>query len=383
MDFVKDFKITKEPGSQVKITGEIPFEHLEKHRAAALKSLGKNLKIDGFRAGHVPEKVLMERIGEMNLISEMAERALASVYPKTIVEHKVEAIGHPQIKITKIAANNPLGFTATVAVVPEIKLPDYKKLATEVNKDKESAEVSEVEVEKQIEDILRQKAAYEKLQAKAAKVGSPGSSSVEPQTHTHADGTVHEGPAHDHDEPIENTADLKIPELNDEVVKTLGQPGQFENVADFKKKLREHLEIQKKQETEAKHRVKLTDKIIEGSQFELPQILIDSELNQMFAQMESDLKRANMKLDDYFTHIKKTKDDLKKEWMPAAEKRARLQLVLNEIAKVEKIEPEKEALEKEVKHLLEHYKDADEMRVLIYVASVLTNEAVMRLLESR
>lgn len=376
MDFVKDFKVTKESGSQVKISGEIPFEHLEKHRAAALKSLGKNLKIDGFRAGHIPEKVLMERIGEMNLISEMAERALASVYPKAVMEHKLEAIGHPQIAITKIAKDNPLGFTATVAVVPEIKLPDYKKLATEVNKNKETAEVSEVEVEKQIEDILRSKAAYERLQHKAQK-------------HTHADGTVHEGPAHGEgtmDLPTpesekEKVEETKIPELTDELVKTLGQPGQFENVADFKKKLREHLEITKKQEMGAKHRARLTDKIIEDSQFELPQILIDSELNQMFAQMENDLKRANLKSEDYLAHIKKTKEDLKKEWTPAAEKRARLQLVLNEIAKVEKIEPDKEALEKEVKHLLEHYKDADEMRVRIYVASVLTNEAVMKLLE--
>ena len=381
MDFVKDFTVAKETGSQVKIAGEIPFEHLEKHRGAALKELGKKVKIDGFREGHVPEKVLIERIGEMNLISEMAERALASVYPKAIVEHKIEAIGHPQIQITKIAANNPLGFTATVAVVPEIKLPDYKKLAAAVNKDKESVEVNEVEVEKQIEDILRQKAAYERLQAKAAKGGSPGSPAEEPQTHTHADGTVHEGPAHDHDEPVENVADLKIPELNDELVKTLGALGQFETVADFKKKLREHLEITKKQEMLAKHRAKLTDKIIEDSQFELPQILIDSELNQMFAQTESDLKRANMKMEEYFKHIKKTREDLVKEWAPAAEKRARLQLVLNEIAKVEKIEPDKEALEKEVKHLLEHYKDADEMRVRIYVASVLQNEAVMKLLE--
>lgn len=376
MDFINNFTVTKETGSRVKIEGEIPFLHLEKHRSAALKALGKNLKIDGFREGHIPEKILIERIGEMNLISEMAERALASVYPQAIVEYKIEAIGHPQIQITKIAANNPLGFTATVAVVPEIKLPDYKKLAAEINKDKESADVSEVEVEKQIEDILRSKAAYERLQAKAQK-------------HTHADGTVHDGPAHGEgtvdlptpESESEKKEELKIPELTDEVAKTLGQPGQFENVADFKKKLREHLEIQKKQEVEARHRAKLTDKIIEESSFELPQILIDSELNQMFAQMEADLKRSNLKMEDYFAHIKKTKEDLRKEWTPSAEKRAKLQLVLNEIAEVEKIEPDKEQLEKEVRHLLEHYKDADEMRVRIYVSSVLTNEAVMRMLE--
>ena len=68
---------------------------------------------------------------------------------------------------------------------------------------------------------------------------------------------------------------------------------------------------------------------------DLPQVLIDSELGQMFAQMEEDIKRAGLQFDDYLAHIKKTKEELAAEWKPLAEKRAKLQLVLNEIAKGE------------------------------------------------
>jgi FKBP-type peptidyl-prolyl cis-trans isomerase (trigger factor) len=101
----------------------------------------------------------------------------------------------------------------------------------------------------------------------------------------------------------------------------------------------------------------------------------------MLAQMEEDLKRANLKMDDYLVHIKKTPEELRTEWLPMAEKRAKLQLVLNEIAKKESITPKPEELEGEVKTLLAQFKDADESRVRTYVDSVLTNEAVMQMLE--
>lgn len=375
-DFVKNFSITKEAGSTVNVTGEIPETELKKHRAAALKTLGEHVKVDGFRPGHLPESVLVSKVGELNVLNEMAERALANIYPIILAEHKIDAIGHPQVSITKIAAGSPLGFAITISVMPEITLPDYKTLSHEMNQSKDETLVTDEDIEEQIKNILRQKAAYERLQNKA--------SSGEKETHTHEDGTVHEGPAHnDNSEPVEDIEDLPTPELTDDLVKTLGTPGQFENVADFKTKLREHLTIEKTRDGIALHRAALTDKIIEGSTFELPQIMIDSELNQMFAQMDEDIKRAGLKMDDYLTHIKKTRDDLKTEWTPAAEKRARLQLVLNEIAKQEKIEPEMEKLETETKHLLEHYKDADQNRVRIYVASVLQNEAVMKFLESQ
>ncbi len=367
IDFKKAFTVEKQEGSQVKITGEIPYSELLEERAGAIKALGKNVKIDGFRAGKVPEAVLVKNIGEMAILAEMAERAIAHMYPHILEEHDIDAIGYPQISITKIAPENPLGFTATVAVLPTITLPDYKALAKTVNAAKESTEVTDADVDKQINDILRQKAAYERLQKKAAaKAESTDSNEVI-------------------EEPLETEADLAklpIPELTDEVVATLGQPGQFSTVEDFKAKIREHLAIEKKQMVESAHRAKITDTIIEASVMDIPQVLIDSELNQMFAQMNEDLERSNLKMDDYLKHINKTQDDLKKDWTPAADKRARLQLVLNEIAKKEEVKPDQTQLEAQVKQLTDQYKDADKHRVEIYVASVMTNEAVMKMLES-
>jgi trigger factor len=315
----------------------------------------------------------------MAVLVEAAERAIQHHYGHIVEAHALDVIGYPKIDITKIAPENPLGFTATVAILPTITLPDYRTLAKDTNQQKSAVTVTEADVEDQISDILRRKVAYERLQAKAAK-----------QAATTPDGTTTLPTPKTVDEsnetPIETEEDLKklpLPALTDELVATLGQPGQFSNVADFKAKIREHLEIEKQREAEAKHRATLTDTIISGTTVELPQILIDTELGQMFAHMEEDLERAHLKMDDYLAHVKKTREDLKTEWTPAAEKRAKLQLVLNEIAKKENITPDETQLNEQVAQLKKQYKDADERRVRIYVASVMTNEAVMKFLESQ
>lgn len=359
VNFKTAFTIEQLPDSEIKISGELPYVELEAERTAAIVELGRNVEIDGFRKGNVPQAVLEKRLGEMTILAEMAERAIAHAYPHILDEHDIQAIGHPKIEITKIAPQNPLGFTATVAVIPTFSLPKYDEIAKEVNKNRPSDEVTDEEITEKINDILRQKAAYERLQAKAQ---------------------VTEEEAIQTEEDIENK--LVIPELTDEVAISLGQPGQFTGVEDLKTKLREHLEIEKQNENIAKHRGELTDKIVDVTEITLPKVLIESEIHQMFAQMQEDLDRANLKMDDYLSHIKKTREELTTEWEPAAIKRAKLQLVLNEIAKKENLTPDMEKVEEQTKILMERFKDADQHRVRIYVASVLMNEEVMKKLES-
>jgi len=377
VDWNKDFTVDTLDKSQVKISGELPFSELAAQRSAAIKNLGKNVKIDGFRAGKVPEAMLIEKIGETALLTEMAERALAHAYRHIIDAHKLDVLGYPQIQITKLAPDTPLAFTATVAVVPDITLPDYQTIASKINQNKASAEVSDADVEAQIEQIMRQRMAYERLQKKAAANAEEKNVDVSDTTELPTPESE-AAKAEDDFDP----ATAPLPELTNEYVKGLGQPGQFESVEDFKAKLREHLTIEKERETAAAHRAKITDAIIDATDLTLPDVLIEGELKQMWSQMEEDIARANMKMDEYLTHIKKTEEELKTEWRPAAEKRAKLQLILNQIAEQENIKPDQQQLDEHVKQLMEQYQDADETRVRVYVASVLTNEEVMKFLEN-
>lgn len=369
-DWKQAFQVESLENSEVKITGELPYAELASERTAAVTALGKNIELDGFRKGHIPTPILEKHLGEMTILGEMAERAVASAYPKIIKAHDLDVIGQPKIEVTKLAPDNPFAFTVTVAVVPEIGLPDYETIAKDINRGRPSDEVTDGELADKITEIGKQKRAYDRMQELAtAEAEAP------------ADEEGKKASMEDIRKKVDEEQDAPLPELTDEYVKTLGQEGQFESVDDFKTKLREHLEIEKVRENATKHRAEITDAIIEKTDLTLPQVLIDSELQQMWAQMTDDIERNNLKMDDYLTHIKKTKDELFTEWQPAAEKRAKLQLVLNEIARVRELKPDETEVETQAAQLMEQFKDADKHRVTLYVASMLLNEQVMKELE--
>ena len=121
--------VKKLPRSIVEIEGELEAEVFESYLDKALKKLGEQVEVPGFRKGKVPENILMSQLPESKILEEMAELALADHYPKIIEEHKIDAISRPEVAITKLARKNPLGFKILTSVLPEIKLPDYKKLA--------------------------------------------------------------------------------------------------------------------------------------------------------------------------------------------------------------------------------------------------------------
>ncbi len=103
----------------------------------------------------------------------------------------------------------------------------------------------------------------------------------------------------------------------------------------------------------------------------------------MEGQFKSDIANMGMQPEDYLKHIKKTWEDLRKEWMPEAEKRAKTQVVLQKISLEEKLEAKKEDIETEVKKLSEEYKDADPERIRAYIEMVLSNEEVVKFLEKQ
>ncbi len=368
------FFVEKKPRSLVVIKGEIPEEELKSHEGHVLAHMGQDVEMKGFRKGHIPENMLRKQIGEMALLSEVAEHTLSHLYPSMLKHFKLDAIGRPSINVEKLAPGNPFGFSVEVAVIPEFTAPDYKALAHGVNENKGTATITDEDVQKAIENVQRQKIAYDRLQEKARQ-----KQTTEQAT---KDGLTLPTPetVSDKNETDEDTSKLPVPELTEEYVKTLGA---FETIDAFKTQIRVHLEKEKMDEVVGKHRAALTDALIEKMDIDLPQVLLDSELSQMFGQMEEDLSRAGLTIEGYLEHVKKTREDMIKEWTPAAEKRAKTQLLLNKIAEEEAIVPSAEEIEREANLILEQYKDADRTRVRIYVASVLQNGEVMKFLESQ
>lgn len=331
-------EIKKLPKSEIEITGSLPAEDFEKFRAGAIKHVGEHAKLPGFRPGHVPANVLATTIGEMPILEEMAERALDEHYPAILRENKIDAIGRPTITITKLAVNNPFGFKIQVAVLPEITLPDYKKITGEKTKIT-PAEVTDEDIEKVITDIRKQ----------------------------------HATPKPDAEGEVED-----LPLLDEALLKSLGD---FKTVDELKEKIKENLTKEKEQRAREMRRMEILKSVTEKTEMELPDILVRSELERMLSQFKYDVSQMGIKFEDYLKHVKKTEEEIRKEWEKDAENKAKGQLVLSKIAQVEKLTPDETVVTEQVKQLMEHYADADELNTTAYVKMVLTNEKVFDFLE--
>jgi len=152
--------IKRLPQSEIEITADMPATVFDVYRQAALKNINESITIDGFRKGNVPEKVLLAKVGEKTVLEEMAELALSDAYPAIVIDHTLDPVGRPEISITKMAVGNPLEFKIRTAIMPEVKLGDYKKIAkeafalkSETNKKDGTDEKSAVS-EKEIDEAL-------------------------------------------------------------------------------------------------------------------------------------------------------------------------------------------------------------------------------------
>src|SRR3989344_591165 len=124
-------ELKKLPKSQIEIDFELTEEEFKKHIDRALDHLKSHVKVDGFRKGHVPAEMVEKKVGNENLLMEAGELAVKESYTRFVNENDLEPIGQPEVQIKKIAKGSPFLFTAKVSVLPDLELPDYKKIAEE------------------------------------------------------------------------------------------------------------------------------------------------------------------------------------------------------------------------------------------------------------
>jgi FKBP-type peptidyl-prolyl cis-trans isomerase (trigger factor) len=345
-----NIKVTKLPKSEAEITGEISADFLAQTREKVIKEITKNAELPGFRKGKVPEATVIQKVGEKAILEDAANNAVEELYGEIIKETGLDIVGTPNLTITKLALGNPLEFKIVATLYPEFSLPEYKALAKEVLQKPDELQVTE----KDIDDVV-----------------------MEIRKH-HAHMQMHKDGSSDHTHgPIE---EKDLPELTDELVK---QFGDFADVSDFRLKIRDNVAQEKIGRAKEKKRIEIIEAIMDKVEVEIPNVMVQNELEKMMAQFKNDVAQTGMEFDEYLKVAKKTEEEIKKEWEEIASKKAKAQLVVGRIAEVEKISPEKERLEQEVKRILDVHKDADPFRVQMYVATMLLNEKVFTFLESQ
>jgi trigger factor len=359
-------KVKKLQKSEVELEISLPADFLNSARKKAVENLGNSMEIAGFRKGHIPEKIVLEKAGENMILEEAADILLKEHFPKIVTQEKLDIIGRPNISITKLALGNPVEFKAVFAVIPEFKLPDYKKISKEIL-DKEAKKEEKTEAtNKEVDDVLLQirknKAHFDWHEAHKNEKG------------------------HNHPE----IKDEDLPLLDDELAKAAGN---FKNLDELKEKVKQNIVTEKNARKTEKTRAEIMEGLVKNTEIDLPEILVENEIEKSLAQMKNDIERAGMKWNEYLAQVKKTdlsaealakaEEDLRKDLRKSSENKAKIQLIFNKIAEAEKLEPNKEILENEVKEVMKHYPEAAEINARVYVATILLNSEVLKLLENQ
>jgi FKBP-type peptidyl-prolyl cis-trans isomerase (trigger factor) len=146
-------------------------------------------------------------------------------------------------------------------------------------------------------------------------------------------------------------------------------------------RVKENLTEEKKFRAREKKRLKIVEELVKATDITVPKVIVESEMEKMFLQFKDDVERVGMKFDEYLANLKKTPEEIKKEWEPQAKDRAKAEMIVAKISEKEKIEPTPEEVEHEAKHVLSHYPDADPLRVRIYVFTMIRNQKVLEYLE--
>jgi trigger factor len=422
-------EIKKLPKSQVEFTVKVPAAEFDKFLDEAAGHLSEGVKIDGFRPGKAPRNIVEQKVGAEKILAHGAEHAVKKTYVDTVVKEKIDTVGEPKITITKIAKGNDLEYKATVAVMPQVSLSNYRKDAKSIEKPK-AEQAKEEQIQKEIENLQNSRAKLVTVRREAKK-----GDRVEIDFEVNVDGKLIEGgQAKNHPLTIgenyfipgfeDNLIGMKegdekefelefpkdyhqkelagkparfkvkiglvqekeLPKIDDEFAKGLGK---FENVEALKKSLREGIELEQKNKAKEKWRTEVIEKIAAESEIELPEILVEQELEKMMAEFEQNIASMGLKLETYLENIKKSKSEITKGWKETAEKRVRAALVLKEIAAAENIEVPAGEIEEEMNRVMAYYKSVPEMekqvdmeRLYNYTKGILANEKVFQFLES-
>lgn len=322
----------------------MPFTEVEKKKEDVVKDFADNAEIEGFRKGKAPIKVVEKKIGEGKIIQEASQKVINDVFPEILKKEKIQIIGYPSISVTKLASGNDFEFTIEMTTYPEVKLPDYKKIAKGVKKDE--VKVGDEDIKKVEDNLLA-------MQNQMAHQG-----------HEHK-----EGEKCDHKEATE---------LTDNFVKQLGP---FKDVLEFKKKLKEDLKKEKEAQVISKHRGDIAEKILAELKMNIPEILVNAELDKIMAQVKDDIQKNGKDFKKYLEEQKKDEVQLRDSFRGEGEKRAKIEVVLKEIARKEKIEVDKKKIEEQVENIVKAHGEENLENIKLYVQNIMINEEVMKFLE--
>ena len=415
------------PSSEVELTIEIPPAEYQKFMLSGAKQLSETLKIEGFRPGHAPYDIVSKKVGEGAILEQALSEIITHTFVDAVNQKKLDTLGQPEINVEKMAPGNDLVYTAKVAILPSITLPDFSVL----HLDQPKVEVSEKELAEFLERLAKSRAAeilenrpaenndLVKLDYQISLAGVPQENATQKDfsvflgEHHMVPGFEQEivglsageqkkfsltfpkdyfqknfaGKACEFDITVKGVYRLDVPAIDDTFAKSLGQ---FKNLDELKKQITDNLLSEKKLATDRQLENDLLKLVIEKISFPaLPEKLIDNELHIMMHELEDDLTNKGLALSTWLANMNKTEDEFKKDLRPQAELRAKSILTVRAIIKEQKISAGADEIDAEIQKLTSLYTDDESLaelkspRYRDYLSQTVANKKVIDWLKEK
>ena len=397
-------QVEKLENNTAKLTIEVPAEEFDKVIQTAYQKNKNKFNVPGFRKGKVPYAMVEKMYGAGVFYEEAANELIPDAYANAAAESELEIVARPEINVTQIEKGKPFVFEAEVTLKPEIKLGKYKGVKVEAM----DTTVTDEDVAAELDKVKEQNARLVAADDKAVEDGDQTTIDFE----GFVDGVAFEG-GKGEDYPLtigshsfidtfeeqligkkvgeevevnvtfpeqyqaEELAgkpamfkvtikEIKVkeyPELDDDFAQDVSE---FDTLDEYKADIKKNLEEKKAQEAEADKESKVIEAIVNDSEMDIPEKMIEAQSQQMVEEFAQNIAMQGISFDQYMQFTGTTVDQLTEQVKPQAEARVQSSLVLEAIVKAEKIEASDEEFDEEIKRMAERYQmEADKVNELL------------------
>ncbi len=384
--------VNKLENSKVEVICDVDELTWKDAQSKAFQKLASELEIKGFRKGKAPESLARQHIDTGKIFNEAINLMLQPAYEEVIREEKLQPFARPSVDVTKVS-DTELQLKFIIVLAPEVKLGQYKGL----NIEKAKVSVSEKEVNEAIDKlvagsaslVVSEKPAKEgdtvvmdfvgKVDGKEFEGGKAENYSLELGSHSFVPGFEEQLVGKKSGEVVEvkvkfpeqyvpelagkdatftctihEVKEKVLPELNEELIKDLNIP-EVKDVEGLKKYQKEQIKAQKEQSATNEALNKVIEEISKNAKIELAHEMIDDEVEGMRKNLEQQVQSRGMSVEQYLQITGQKEEDLSKKMHEDAEKNLRAILVMEQIAKEEKIEVSDADVEFEMAKIADQY----------------------------
>lgn len=387
--------------NMVKLTIEVPAEKVDEALKASYMKQKSKISVPGFRKGKVPMAMIEKMYGPEIFYEDAANLLMQEAYPEAVKESGADIVSQPTVDVTQLEKGKSFIFTAEVAVRPEVTLGKYKgvtvtKIDTSVT-DEEVMEALERERNNNARTITVEDRAIAEgdtavidfegfVDGEPFEGGKAENHSLEIGSHTFIDNFEDQlvgkntgdevevnvtFPAEYHATELAGKPALfkvkineikskELPELDDDFAQDVSE---FDTLAEYKESVKKNLEKTKEDNAKRTKEDEAIAKIIEKSQMEIPDAMIDTQVQNMIQEFAQRMASQGLSLDQYMQFSGMTIDKLKEQVRPEAVTRIQSSLVLEQIAKDENIEVSEDEINAEIEKMAAQYgMEADKLK---------------------